>query len=111
MVLEIQLPISSLDLPRVLNLATCNLCLLGRASLDIKGLAYNQHLRQTENSQRESMAQLVGCLSVDLSCHDSGNVTNRLLHADGGCAAVMRRNVYVEPCDVETWAGVDSNGA
>lgn len=111
MVFEIQLPISSLHLPRILNLATCNLRLLGRASLDIKGLAYNQHLRQAEDTQRKSVAQLIRWASVNLSGHNSGNVTNRLLHADGCCAAVMRRNVYIEPCNVETWAGVDGNSA
>jgi hypothetical protein len=111
MVFEIQLPVSSLHLPRILNLATCNLRLLGRAPLNINGLAHNQHLRQTEDTQRESVAQLVGCFSVDLSSHNSGNITHRLLHADSGCAAVMRRNVHVEPCDVETWACVDGNSA
>lgn len=110
MVFEIQLPVSSLHLPRILNLAACNLGLLGCAPLDINGLTHNQHLRHTEDTQREPMAQLVRCLSVDLSCHNSGNITNRLLHADGGCAAVMRRNVHIKPGDVETWTSVDGNG-
>lgn len=57
------------------------------------------------------MAQLIRRASVDLSGDNSGNVTNRLLHADGGCTAVMGRNVDIEPCDVETWASVDGNGA
>lgn len=57
------------------------------------------------------MAQLVWRTSIDLSDNDSGRVTNGLLNADGSCAAVMRRNVYIEPCNVQTWTGVDGDSA
>jgi hypothetical protein len=97
MIPELYLPIPTLHSPLILHLALRNSLLQHILLLHIPNLPRNQALTQTQRSKREAIPQFIRRGSVDLACYSAGCVAHRLLETDGGCAAVVRRYVYVEP--------------
>ena len=96
-ILEFHLSITSFDPPLILNLSPRNFLLQGILSLYIPNLPSNQTLTQTQRPKREAISQLVRRRSVNLSRNRSGSVAHRLLESDGGCSAVVRGDIDVEP--------------
>lgn len=111
MILEVQLPISRFHLPRVLNLSSCNALLRPRLPPDVQRLADDDYLRHANCPQAKRVAQRVGRSAVDLARHDARAVAQRLLEPDGRRAAVVRRDVDVEPAQVYTRSNVGGYGA
>lgn len=109
--MEIQLPITSLNLPRILHLTTCNLPLHLVAPPDVQPLRNDQQLRNTQRTDRERVTQQIRRSTVDLSRDDARRVTDGLLHADSRGPAVVRRDVDVEPRQVQPGTVVHGHGA
>lgn len=59
MILKVKLSVASLNLTRVFDLSSCHLLLARVPALDVKHLADDDDLGQTQRAQREAVAQLV----------------------------------------------------
>lgn len=107
MVLKVQRSISSRDCSVVLNLAARYLRLLIIDLLDVEVLAGNEYLRHAKRTERKGIAELVGCGTVDLACHNTSIVTDSLLGSDRSSTSVVRRDVYIQPCEIQSGSIVD----
>ena len=96
-ILEIQSSITVCDSSLVFHLSSFNFCLHSIQTPDIKDLAYNQKLRETQRTQREAVSQFVGSSSIDLPCNDPRRIAHGLLEADLCCSSVMWGDIDIEP--------------
>lgn len=108
MVLEVCSSISSLHLSGV-RLAVRDSFLNIVAVSEVKPLASDQDLCNTERTERERVAKDIRALSVDLSCNDTCSVSNGLLEANCGSSAILWCHVDIEPTHVQSRSVVDSN--
>lgn len=70
MILEVQLPVTSLDLPGIGNLSLCNLLLQAVLATDVQVLGHNQNLRHAKGADGEGIAQNIRRLPVNLTGDD-----------------------------------------
>lgn len=71
----------------------------------------DNYLRYHQRTQRERIPQYIRRRAVYLPRYDTGTIAHRLLQTDGKCTPVLRRNVNVQPGDVQSDTCVDSHTA
>lgn len=110
-ILEVDLPVSSPDLPLVFFLTPRDALLLRVLPAQVQHVGDDHSLRDHQRAQGEGVAQHVRRFPVDLADHDARDVAHGLLQPDLHGAAVVRRHVDVEPGDVQPGAVVGCDGA
>lgn len=70
----------------------------------------NENHANDGRNQRSPVTQLIRRVSVDLTSHNTSDISDSLRNTERRCALIVRRRIVDNPCFVETWTAVQGEG-